>query len=297
MKSEMKIRITAVVVTVLFVLTLGVLAYTIKIDQNTSKSLRNEKLKSEGILSEKLTLEKQIVNFKNDLKGLQGKNAQLDAYLNDVKKTLTEKERAISKLVKENTAIAELKKENQEINALRNQLMEKVGQLGETNVALNSELENMNKRYSDLKKENSQILAQLNERNSNKLVDGTVGNFRIDPAKKNPEKFTIKARRTNAVIVSFDVPKGNPNNLNYSMYRMVLQRPEGGDINGTQKTTRIPNDSNLTASISKEIGALATGDRVNISFAPKDKLKEGIYTVIIYEGNERLGSAQIRLIK
>jgi hypothetical protein len=51
-------------------------------------------------------------------------------------------------------------------------------------------------------------------------------------------------------------------------------------------------------SASTDEGATASGaQKVSITYAPKEKLKKGTYTAIVFHGNTLLGKAQFRLMK
>ena len=84
--------------------------------------------------------------------------------------------------------------------------------------------------------------------------------------------------------------------MNTEFFRIVLQNPEGGSVKGDQQTTFSTETVKLSARNDKTLAPI-TRERVNVNFKPSEKLEEGIYTIILYEGNYIMGSAQVRLLK
>jgi DNA repair exonuclease SbcCD ATPase subunit len=290
MNTNRKITVAVVVLIILFLASLGIMGYQIKQKHITEQALASEMLKSENLLSEKLDLSKQLKSVKDDMLALQGKNKELDQFLAEANQKVTAKEQTISRLVKENASLQAFKKENEEIKKMREELYYKVEQLSKTNTQLTKELEGLNKTLAGLKEENSKLTAELNSRSAKPATS----NFRMESLKKRNDKLTVKARKTNSVMVSFDIENGDK--ANYEKYRLILRRPEGGDIAGEQKVTFSAAPKQLVASTQESLGQVSR-DRVNIAFTPSQKLEQGIYTLFIYDGNTLLGSAQVRLIK
>jgi len=290
MNTSRKIRMVAVIFTLLFITSLGILGYHVKLSRTTQQALAQEKLKSESLLSEKLDLDKQLKIVKDEMVSLQGKNKELDKFLAEANQKVTAKEQVISRLAKENASLQAFKKENGEIKKIREELYTKVEQLSKTNAQLTKELDGLNKTLAGLKEENSKLTAELNKQSANP----STSNFRVESFKKRSDRLTVKARKTNSVMVSFDIE--NADKANYEKYRLILRKPEGGDIAGKQKITFATAPKQLTAS-TQEAPRQVSKDRVNIAFTPSQKLEQGIYTLFIYDGNALLGSAQVRLIK
>ncbi|MBR9998876.1 MAG: hypothetical protein KFF73_07895, partial [Cyclobacteriaceae bacterium] len=290
------IKTIAVAATVLLFLSLISVGYFFKVNNQKETDLNNERLKSENLLSEKLDLGKQIRDFKNEVASLLGKNKELDKHLNDASENLLTRERTINKLVRENAGLVNLKKENEAIKKIRDDLNELVKEFTSRNSDLSAEVGNLKNRISELSKENELLTNQLNAHEVNRLVDNVAGNFRIETLKKRNHKLTVKSSRTNQVTVSFNMPVEYSGNVNTEFFRIVLQNPEGGSINGNQQTTINTESLKLNASNDNSLTSVSR-ERVNISFKPTGKLKAGIYTVIVYEGNYILGSAQVRLAK
>ena len=121
-------------------------------------------------------------------------------------------------------------------------------------------------------------------------------NVRIEALKKKKEKLTVKSGKTGFIYIAFDLADKYAGTVAPDFYRMVLQNPSGGDVEGSQQTTFSTEELIFEAGNTRKT-APVTRNRVNIKFMPDAKLTEGIYTIIIYEGNYIMGSAQVRLIK
>lgn len=293
MKSENKIKVTALVVTVLFITSLGIMIHHVNVNSGLEKDLVSQKLKSEKLLSEKLNLDKQIKNFKNNLASLQGKNAQLDKYLKEANKKVSEREMTISKLNKDNASLAYFKKEYEALKKMQAGLDEQIALLSNSNKDLNSKLEQKDQMLILLQKEQKELMTKYNKLEQDKLF---ADNFRIESLKKKNDKLTVKASRTKNIMVSFDVPEHLMGKVDEKSFKLELVKPVGVKVEGNQLVTLYDiNEEVLTAGLTTYVGKNAK--RAQISFKPTEKLQKGIYTVSIYEGKELLGNAQIRLMK
>ncbi|MGK7389216.1 MAG: hypothetical protein ACNS60_02660 [Candidatus Cyclobacteriaceae bacterium M2_1C_046] len=293
MKSENKIKITALVVTVFFLASLGMMIYHVNVNDVLKKDLTSQKLKSEKLLSEKLNLDKQIKSFKENLASLQGKNAQLDKYLKEANKKVSESESTIAKLNRDNASLAKYKKELQALKNIQEELNAKITQLTDGNKDLTAQLANKDQMLVMLQKEQKELLAKYNKMEQEKLF---ADNFRIESLKKKNDKLTVKASKTNNIMVSFDIPEHLMGKVNENSFKLELTKPVGVKIEGNQFVTLFDvNEDVLTAGT--EMYVAKKIKRANISFKPTEKLQKGVYTVSIYEGKELLGNAQIRLMK
>jgi hypothetical protein len=296
MKNERTIKIVAVVATAMFFLSLITVGYFVQINKNKNADLNNERLKSEKLLSEKLDLDKQIRNFKNEVNSLLGKNKELDKYLLEANDKILAKERTINKLAKENASLANLKKENEAIREIRDNLDNRINEMTSKNADLSVEIEILKNRIAELINDNDKMSAQLKEHEVNRLVDHKAGNFRIETQKKRNNKLTIKSSKTNFLAISYNMPAEYSGKVNTEFFRIVLQNPEGGSVQGDQQTSFSTETVKLSARIDKMLSPIAS-ERVNVVFKPSEKLVEGIYTIILYEGNYIMGSAQVRLAR
>ena len=294
MDKERKISIIAMTATLLLFLSLIWTGYSVKLNKKLDAELSNEKLTGERLLSEKLELDKQIRDFRKEVTALTGRNVELDKFLKEANDKITSREQAIRRLTKENAAMIDLKKENESIRKIRDELTAQVQNLTSTNENLSVEVGSLKNRVTELKKENEILTARLSEKEVNRLVDNVAGNVRIETTKKRNQKLTVKSSRTNAIGVSFNMPEEYSGKVSAEFFRIVLQNPDGGSIQGKQQAVINTDVLKLNAS-NENTAPPVSRERVNIKFSPDSKLKEGIYTVIVYEGNHILGTAQVRL--
>ncbi|WP_370088851.1 hypothetical protein [Ekhidna sp.] len=280
MKTESKSKVVAIASTALLLVVMFVAFEKIALNKDISGQLDREKLKSEKALSEKMKLEKEIKNFKSQLASYEGKNKNLDKDLEKLKAKLAEKEKALAKMSKDTPAIV-YQAESSKIKKLNDELNARIAELSRENERLSNELSQANL-----------MIASLKESPDDKFVDNVLSteNYRIDAMKKKNDKLTVRAKKMGKLEVSFDA-------LSYgidSNYRLVVREQTGRELSGklAVNVTEIPvyyaSTSNMIEKSKK---------RIELKFQPEQKLKEGIYSILVYHENDEVGSAQIRLGK
>ncbi len=264
----------------------GIIFYS---NRSLKDQLQKEKIRSETLLSEKLNLDKSIEKFKMDLTSLKGKNAQLDKVVKETSDQLAKKESEIRKLMAENASLADLKKKNAELEALRKNLEEQIA-------SLNMNMEQMiaeNKKYNDLlasmKTENESLTTH------NALLEAMLAdNYRIEALKGKHDKLTVAARRTNKLMVSFDIPS----EIGQGLYFKIVT-PDGKELSSKDDKTAIINfydeNKNLMASLTGTASGSQNAKRAELIYKPEQKLTKGIYRFNVYNGKEYMGSIQLRL--
>ncbi len=292
MKTENKIKIAAIIAALLLLISLGGVVMLNRQNKTLHAHADAEHLKAENLLSEKLALEKQIKDFRSEMKTVKGKNEELDRYLSEAQRKLGEKEAAIAKLSKENANTkAILKKENDEIKKMRKELYAQIDQLNTHNKKLNDQISQLNNTIASLNEEKKELLAKL----ESPKMDMVASNFMIEVRRKKEEKLTVRAKKTHSVAVSFDLPKGSAQSL-ANFYRVDLLSPTGALIGCKVKGVDAKKANNMTASL-KALPAKDSADKVQLTFEPEEKLVKGVYSIVIYNGNRYLGSAQVKLVK
>jgi len=251
--------------------------------------LHKEKIKSEALLSEKLNLEKSIEKFNKDLASLQGKNVQLDKVVKETRDKLAKKESEIRKLMAENASSLDLKKKNAELEALRDKLEKDISSL---NLKMN-QLISENKRFSDqltsTKTKNESLVVQ------NALLEAMLAdNYRVEALKGKHDKLTVAAKRTNKLMVSFDIPSDVGNKL---FFKIIT--PDGKELSSkNDKSAAIEffdQNKNLMASLTGLASGSQNAKRAELIYKPEQKLMKGVYTFNVYDGENYLGSIQMRL--
>ncbi len=111
------------------------------------------RLLNESLLSEKLTLDKEIVQFKDAMAALEGKNAQTDKLLAEALQKLANKEKSYSYLARANGQTKSLKKQLTELRAMKEELLNKINDLNIENSLLTAENQKLESSLTALQEE------------------------------------------------------------------------------------------------------------------------------------------------
>lgn len=276
----------ALVTTGLMVASLFWLMNTKRVNSSLEAGLEKEMLKSETLLSEKLSLEKEIERFREQLLELKDKNLDLNNLYNSTSAKLERQEADYNRMKRENMSLAQIKKQKQELIALRSQL--------------ENELQSLKTSYAELEEKNNELnttVATLQEKNRvltddlNRTMFASVDQSQIQAVKGKSERLTVRARKAKKLIANFQVPT----NLKNLSFRVVDARGNALSQNdGTIASTSTPSDANLTASSDPGIEGNKL-QNVEMVFTPKEKLKTGVYTVEILNENLYVGSLKVKL--
>ncbi len=271
-------------------LTVIVTIATLFILSNVSlkKQLRDEQIRSEAILSEKLLLDKSIAEIKADMASLKGKNHQLDKILAQTSTKLANKEAEVRRLLSERVSLAELKQKVSELETLRAQLNNEIAALAAKSNLLLTENEVLNNKLAMLQQQNTKLDSD------NTILKAMVAdNYRIEAVKGRNDKLTSVARRTDKLIVSFDLPGDVNDNISFKVLT-----PAGEEFSSTNhpyaSIILIDNTNNYIASIDEKTMAF-NPKRVEMIFKPEHRLQRGIYRFNVYNEDNYLGSTQLRL--
>lgn len=282
--SESKSKIVAVLFTTLFFA--SIFGLMMMHDTNTSleELLQGSKLKSESLLSEKLAVEKEVNDLKFQIVSQLGKNAEMDRLLNKAKADLARKEKQIQQQGRN----ANNTKELADLRRMKSKLEQDLAGLKST--------------IMDLQSENLALAGELNQTKAkNKELTGTIGimeamainNYQISATNKN-EKLTVVARRAKSLNMAFDFPQSVASGVKFKIHtpdgKLVDERNEALSYN-------ISDDGgDLTASIEPIfIADMKVSKRIEMKYKPKEKLKKGVYTIDIYNGESYISSCQVRL--
>jgi hypothetical protein len=119
-----------------------------------------------------------------------------------------------------------------------------------------------------------------------------LNNSGIDAHRKKQGKLTVKARRTNEVVMAFELPEGMAKGVNYR-----ITSPSGKVFTGAEP---IVSNRNLAADATASAGS-ASGKiapkvaKVLLSFKPAKKLEPGVYRIDVSSDQEYLQSFQLNL--
>lgn len=297
MKSEgMKTKVYAGVVTILLLTAMAGVGVLYDTKGNLMADLNNEKLAGEKLLSEKLQLDKEIAQLREELLAMGNKNNELNGLIAQKEATVKEKDASLSKLQKENNSLKGLKKEVDALKKERDLLTAEINQYKKQNQLLADANQNLESTVSELEAQNAELRDKL--KNAAVLQ---ASNFRVDVLRKNQDKLTVKARQTRVISVSFDLPKSAAASLGKSKVYMVVKGPGGVITNGEkqEKKTIIIDGvkTDITPSTTQEIDLGKGPQRLTVTYSPEEDMKQGVYHVELYTDDLFLGSSQFKLMK
>ncbi len=291
MKTE---KVTIGVVAILLALLVGAISlYTY--NGRLKESINKEKLQSEKLLSEKLLLTRQIDEFRGEIAALQGKNQEAGRRLESAGRDLTQMEARMQQLNKEAAGARQLGQQVAALRKLRETLQTELGrlkahngQLEDKNASLARNLDQLTAERNDLLAQNKTLADQVQH------LSFTGSNFKIEVLKGNSDKLTVKARRTEKISIGLEVTTGG-NAFDPQLIHVDLLSPDGSLVEGKPEVA-VEGGSPWSASTGGGVSA-PESRQVAITYAPKEKLKKGTYTAIVFHGNTLLGKAQFRLMK
>lgn len=289
MKKFGKEKVIAGTLTILLFASVLAGLFFFKENFSLKTSLDVSKLRNESLLSEKLGLEKAILQFKKELNDLKGKNSELDKILADANRKLSEKERTIANLTAENSTTKNLKKQLAEVNELRAELQRQIDVLNAQNnnlIAENRSLQNSLTAMEDKNNSLQKLLNEANDRPDNFMVESYKN------VKKN--KLTLNAKRTKKITVLFDLPQEYISGVSFN-----ITTPEGKvitDKDNSLLTWEVQESVNLIASIKPVDGELNVTSQVKLTYTPKSKLTSGEYKIGVVKDNKKIGNVRVRLI-
>lgn len=271
---------------IVFLLAVG---FFITKNSGLKNQLADEKLKSEMLLSAKLSLDKSVTKMTKDMYDLKGKNSQLDKKIIEANEKILQKNNHIEKLLAENASAKAIGQKNKELEILIQQLNKDITNLNNSLATAKSDYLNLSEKLassekakSDLSSDNSVLKAMISD------------NYRTEALRGKKDKLTVNARRTNKLQLSFDLPGYNEKDV---YFRIIT--PDGKEYSSETDNAITINikengDGLLASSNPKEFGGYGT-KRVEMTFKPKEKLQDGIYQFNMYNEGRFIGSTLLRL--
>ncbi len=257
-----------------------------------NSGLNTEKLKSESLLSEKLSLDKEIIQMKDAIASLTGQNVETDKLLAEAKNKLSEKERAMARVMKDNATTKSLRKELAEIKDMKENLLKQADALNGQNKNLASENQQLQKSLAQLQSEKDELIKQ-NEMARVEILN-RADNFQVDAfrnAKK--DKITNCAKRTKEMTVIIDVPKELGSDVSFN-----ITTPDGTVINEKNKSLSwqiLKSSNTLLASVYPLDDTFTVTHQVKLTYKPGSKMKSGVYKIGILSKGKNIGNCRVRL--
>jgi len=251
------------------------------------KSMDDERIKSESLLSQKLNLEKEVGNMINELSALKGQNSSLTKKWKDAVAGITERDAKINGMTNENkkakALIAEvetLRKVKIDMNSDLDKVKSELAQVMMDNRRLTNEVAALEGQNSEL----NSTIAMLNQ--------VTVNNSLVEATKGKKDRLTVAARNTKKLKVGFDLPVELVGNIYFKM-----MTPEGKAVTSDESSisfyeTSVPSEMYA----SNEMIAKTSGKKhIEMVYKPESKLESGIYKIDVYSGDKYLGTTRVHL--
>lgn len=263
----------------------GVSTYFTKSNSTVLKSLNNEKLKTEQLLSEKLRLEKDIAKMNQDLKNIQGEKAHLNSSLSKYTGELNQIKKSKGQVSQK--SIKALNKEVAALKALKSSLAAELA-------VAKSRIQEMEGERSEMEKQ----LAMLNATNKKlsedlAMMQGIAADqFNMAAYKGKSERLTVKAKKVDKLSTRFKVPSYVATNAGFK-----IRTPDGKVIDKTSKgmSMSIVDDIPETYASVEGIAPTETMKEIELTYTPDKKLKPGAYKIELYNGANYLTSCIINL--
>lgn len=255
------------------------------------KDLKTEKLSSEALLSEKLILDKSLDKLKADLNELKGKNLQLDKKIGVITKELESKEGEYKRAIADNASFRAIKAKAKGLENLNAKLSEELKALKEESKRDKDKLaqnnEDLSKQLATVRKDFEQLSA------TNSILRAMAGNnHRVEAVRGKSEKQTLRARRAQKLIFSFDLPSDVGNAISFKLKCPDNIVYESKD-NKNASVEVIKNPRNFFEN-NQKLGITET-KTVELEFTPEEKLKKGEYEFMVYNDDGYIGSSRFRL--
>ena len=288
MENRRQTVVTYVGASVIALLLIGMIFTSVSISKG-KKNLNAEKQTSEKLLSEKLSVEKELARLQTDFSTLKQKSDANTKLLAETNSKIADSEKKINSLSSENRSLRANRKELEELKKTKADLEKESYKLKSDYDKLMAQNKDLQNSLSTLETEKKNLALQLE-----KAKEVNTDNFLVTATRgKKAEKFVIKASRAKKLNMAFEVPQSLTEAISFK-----IVTPSGTTISPDDKslTWTFPLDSrNYTASLSSVTGEFEQSRQVVLNYVPKEKLAKGEYKIqILCDGNS-IGSCRIML--
>lgn len=290
-------NVVAGITTTLFAAALIALLLFSNTNEDLKTNLSKEKLSYEKLLAEKLLLNKEVVQYNKEIdqltlemNNLRGKNSDLDRMLASSQKSLSQKQIELNRLAKSNAGKKAIENKFGELRRIIDNYETQVASFNDRISSLISEQNSLIDENASLKEK----LAILEAKNKNllednqKLVGSVADNYLLFGLKGKKDKLTLIAKKTDKLVLDFEVPEDMVLDLTFSIIGPDGKRNSIETKNITTKTV----EQGLN---SFDSDVQPNSKRMRMEYSPAEKLSSGLYKIEIFNGDKQLGSCRIRL--
>ncbi|CAN5913457.1 hypothetical protein BH11BAC7_BH11BAC7_08640 [soil metagenome] len=293
MTIEKKARWIAGGLTVLLVLAVSSTLFYYNSGQAYKSDADRARLAQDSILAVKQLLDKEMQDTRIELENSKGRNAELDIKLAESEAALHEKQMQIDKLLAENATVASLRKQLRDLKTERLSMEKQIQSLLAENHQLQEDNLRMSQNIGQLERDNMSLQDKLYAAD---VLNSRAGNFRVDMM-RNSSKVTAKAKRTNEIGVSFELPSTISSATGSKEIYLVVLDPQGKPVaNKSNKKITLKDGRTITAVKTQTADLSGTPQTISLNVKLDSKMKQkGIYKVQVFTEDGMLGATQMRM--
>ncbi len=281
-------KITVIIITVLLLISVGLNTLLIMKRTDTFPSKRI-------LMKDAKSLHIKLTKTLSELHKYEGISKNIDKIIEKADAKLAEKEKQISKLLRDkNRTTEENMRLQTEIDSLQSEYLTTIDSLlveRQKNHAINSRLENMNEMVNDLRKQLGYSKELISE------------NFRVEPQKSNKlalKQSTSLAKRASELKICYDIIQNKAARSGpYDVY-IVITSPDGEVLKNNSMTDDelfTHPEYNKKAKYSQKESIQYQNQKVSFchSFIPENELSPGLYVAELFTSDNKLGMVTFTL--
>lgn len=263
-------------------------------EQHYKADAGRARLAQDSVLAVKQLLEKEIFDIRAELALVKVQHGTLGQKLADSERLLGEKQLQIDKLLAENATVTALRRQLKELRAEKEKLNRQIQELLAENLQIQGANEQLARKVELLEREKQELQGRLldADRKGNRAA-----NFRVEMM-RNKKKVTAKAKRTNEINVSFDLPANLSGETRgeKKMYLVVLD-PKGNPVKDKSASVlTLENGQQIIPVSTKTISTSANPQRVVFRTELGQKVKSGgIYKIQVFAEDGLIGTSEVRM--
>ncbi len=254
--------------------------------------LNDERLKNELLLSEKLSLNKELYQAVDRIHVINENRLESEELYAHASLKLTEKEKELARIKMENAKVKDLREQLTDVREMQDDFMHQITVLKMQNETLENENFEQLESMSLWQLEREDYMKQIKAATANSMI--RVDNHQVDAFKyTTKEKSTVKAKRTKKLVFIIDVPQNIASDIGFN-----LTTPNGKVITDKSKNLSwkvVNNDDSLLASINQFDNEVVASNEVKLTYTPIIKMKPGVYKIGILHKGKNIGNCRVRL--
>lgn len=254
--------------------------------------LNDERLKNELLLSEKLSLNKELYQTVDQIHVINDNRIASEELLAQANLKLTEKERELERIKMENAKLKDLREQLTDVREVQDDFMHQITVLKMQNETLENENFEQQESMMLWQLERDDYMKQIKAATANSMI--RADNHQVDAFKyTTKEKSTVKAKRTKKLVFIIDVPQNIASDIGFN-----LTTPNGKVITNKSKNLSwkvVNNDDSLLASINHFDNEVIASNEVKLTYTPIIKMKPGVYKIGILHKGKNIGNCRVRL--